>query len=243
MRRAFARVGAAGRLVASRLFQLAKINGRLKELRPLSQSRLLSGPNNLPLVALSVSVANGESFCSGTRPRVRASWSSSDCSLHRSQRAIRLRIGRRKAAVNAPTTRVGLDAGNTDPGLADPKRSRSLVPCRSPVHRPTSESTSQQRPKSGARLLSAHTQRLRPRRERPHRSRTAEQRDERAPSQGWHGLSPPRAAGFTLSLARKDWLVLGADAGGGARRCARPCAINASKLLGPQLLTQRRITM
>src|SRR5262245_18692144 len=46
MRRAFARVGAARRLVASRLFQLAKINGRLKELRPLSQSRLLSGPNN-----------------------------------------------------------------------------------------------------------------------------------------------------------------------------------------------------
>src|SRR5262249_3854495 len=53
MRRAFARVGAARRLVASRLFQLAKINGRLKELRPLSQSRLLSGPNNasFPLVA------------------------------------------------------------------------------------------------------------------------------------------------------------------------------------------------
>jgi len=46
MRRAFARVGAAPRLVASRLFQLAKIDGRLKELRPLSQSRLLSGPNN-----------------------------------------------------------------------------------------------------------------------------------------------------------------------------------------------------
>ena len=46
MRRAFARVGTARRLVASRLFQLAKINGRLKELRPLSQSRLLSGPNN-----------------------------------------------------------------------------------------------------------------------------------------------------------------------------------------------------
>src|SRR5262245_15548804 len=71
MRRAFARVGAGRRLVASRLFQLAKINGRLKELRPLSQSRLLSGPNNASflLVALSVSV----SFCSGTRPRVRAS--------------------------------------------------------------------------------------------------------------------------------------------------------------------------
>jgi hypothetical protein len=80
MRRAFARVGPARRLVASQLFQLAKINGRLKELRPLSQSRLLSGPNNasFPLVALSVSVANGESFCSGARPRVRASWSSSD---------------------------------------------------------------------------------------------------------------------------------------------------------------------
>src|SRR5262245_40838448 len=46
MRTAFARVGAARRLVASRLLQLAKINGRLKELRPLSQSRLLSGPNN-----------------------------------------------------------------------------------------------------------------------------------------------------------------------------------------------------
>jgi len=46
MRRAFARVGAARRLVASRLFQLAKIDGRLKELRPLSQSRLLFGPNN-----------------------------------------------------------------------------------------------------------------------------------------------------------------------------------------------------
>src|SRR5262245_9518769 len=45
MRTAFARVGAARRLVASRLFRLAKINGRLKELRPLSQSRLLSGPN------------------------------------------------------------------------------------------------------------------------------------------------------------------------------------------------------
>src|SRR5262249_33118957 len=46
MRRAFARVGAARRLVASRLFQLAKIDGRLKELRPISQSRLRSGPNN-----------------------------------------------------------------------------------------------------------------------------------------------------------------------------------------------------
>src|SRR5262249_50589975 len=74
MRRAFARVGVARRLVASRLFQLAKINGRLKELRPLSQSPLLSGPNNgsFPLVALSVSVTNGESFCSGTRARASA---------------------------------------------------------------------------------------------------------------------------------------------------------------------------
>jgi hypothetical protein len=64
MRRAFARVGAARRLVASRLLQLAKIDGRLKDLRPLSRSRLLSGPNNasFPLVALCVSVANGESF-------------------------------------------------------------------------------------------------------------------------------------------------------------------------------------
>jgi len=46
MRRAFARVGAARRLVALRLFRLAKIDGQLKELRPLSQSRLRSGPNN-----------------------------------------------------------------------------------------------------------------------------------------------------------------------------------------------------
>ena len=63
MRRAFARVGAARRLVALRLFHLGKIDGhgQLKELRPLSQSPLLSGPNNasFPLVALSVSVANG----------------------------------------------------------------------------------------------------------------------------------------------------------------------------------------
>src|SRR5262249_7358258 len=32
---------------------------------------------------------------------------------------------------------------------------------------------------------------LRARRERPRRRRAAEQRDEVAPSQGWHGLSPP----------------------------------------------------
>jgi hypothetical protein len=46
MRRGFARVGATRRLIASRLLQLAKINGRLKQLRSLSQSRLRSGPNN-----------------------------------------------------------------------------------------------------------------------------------------------------------------------------------------------------
>src|SRR5260221_10368305 len=37
---------------------------------------------------------------------------------------------------------------------------------------------------------------LRPRRERPRDCRAAEQREELASSQGWHGLSPPRAAGF-----------------------------------------------
>jgi len=45
---------------------------------------------------------------------------------------------------------------------------------------------------------------LRARHDRPRR-RTAEQRDELAASQGWHALSPLRAAGFSLSLARKDW--------------------------------------
>src|SRR5262249_3064467 len=50
---------------------------------------------------------------------------------------------------------------------------------------------------------------LRTRRERPRDRRAAEQRDEMASSQGWHGL--PRAAGFpTLSLARRDGPVLGA---------------------------------
>src|SRR5262249_49354343 len=34
--------------------------------------------------------------------------------------------------------------------------------------------------------------------------------DELAASQSWHGLSPPRAAGFTLSLAQRDRPVLGA---------------------------------
>ena len=49
------------------------------------------------------------------------------------------------------------------------------------------------------------------RRDRPcPRRRDAEQSDELASSQGWHGLSPPRAAGFPHpSLARSDWLVLG----------------------------------
>src|SRR6516162_1550758 len=40
---------------------------------------------------------------------------------------------------------------------------------------------------------------LRARRERPRGGRAAEQRDEFASSQGWHGLSPPRAAGFPHS--------------------------------------------
>src|SRR5262249_35929597 len=51
---------------------------------------------------------------------------------------------------------------------------------------------------------------LRARRERPRDRRAAEQRDELASSQGWHGLSPPRAAvSCTLSLARRDRSVLG----------------------------------
>jgi hypothetical protein len=50
MRRGFARAGATRRLIASRLLQLAKTNGRLKQLRPLSQSRLLSGPNNESII-------------------------------------------------------------------------------------------------------------------------------------------------------------------------------------------------
>src|SRR5262249_48081364 len=53
-----------------------------------------------------------------------------------------------------------------------------------------------------------HWRLLRARRERPCRS-AAEQGEGLASSQGWHGLSPPRAAGFSLSLARKDWQVLG----------------------------------
>jgi len=42
--------------------------------------------------------------------------------------------------------------------------------------------------------------------------RAAEQRDEFASSQGWHGLSPHpvQPVSRTLSLAWKDWLVLGA---------------------------------
>ena len=51
---------------------------------------------------------------------------------------------------------------------------------------------------------------LRARRERPCCRPATEQRDEFASSQGWHGLSPPRAAVFrTLSLARRDRSVLG----------------------------------
>src|SRR5215472_757173 len=56
-----------------------------------------------------------------------------------------------------------------------------------------------------------HRRLLGPRRERPRRRRAAEQHDEVASSQGWHGLSPPRAAGLpNTSLARSDRPVLGA---------------------------------
>src|SRR5262249_18837669 len=81
MRRAFARVGAARRLVASRLFQLAKISGRLKELRPLSQSRLRSGPNNAHRKKLAAFSALGGGFLrfpiGDRRCRRRVSWSPS----------------------------------------------------------------------------------------------------------------------------------------------------------------------
>src|SRR5262249_37169409 len=44
-----------------------------------------------------------------------------------------------------------------------------------------------------------HRRLLRARCKRPCGCRAAEQRDELASSQGWHGLSPPRAAGFAHS--------------------------------------------
>src|SRR5258708_25978383 len=51
---------------------------------------------------------------------------------------------------------------------------------------------------------------LRARRERPRRRRAADERDELAPSQGWHRLSPPvQPVSRTLSLARRDPQVLG----------------------------------
>ena len=46
---------------------------------------------------------------------------------------------------------------------------------------------------------------LRARRKRPC---TGQKGDEFASSQGWHGLPPPRAGGFFLSLARRDRPVL-----------------------------------
>src|SRR5262245_32173018 len=74
MRRAFARVGPARRLVAARLFQLANINGRLKELRPLAKEGLprmqwailprhrISARPSWPTLSDSVIKSNGRRF-------------------------------------------------------------------------------------------------------------------------------------------------------------------------------------
>src|SRR5215813_5590 len=70
---------------------------------------------------------------------------------------------------------------------------------------------------------------LRARRERP-RCRAAEQRDELASSQCWHGLSPPRAAGFTLSLPRRGPAGPWADLNRSESRCLA-CPHELSRLI------------